>query len=80
VRVPFYLEGLFEGVAGAVVAVAIVLFFHQPIVELFNIGLDPGSLDLPWDFLIRQSLLVLLFGAGTGLLGSALGMVGVLRD
>jgi cell division transport system permease protein len=80
VRVPFYLEGLFEGIAGALIAIGIVTFFHQPIVELFNISVGTASIEIPWDFLVRQSLLVLLFGAGTGLLGSALGMVGVLRD
>ena len=80
VRVPFYLEGLFEGIAGALIAIGIVTFFHQPIVELFNISVGTAPIEVPWEFLVRQSLLVLVFGAGTGLLGSALGMVGVLRD
>jgi len=80
VRVPFYLEGLFEGIVGALIAIGIVALFHQPIVELFNISAATDSIEVPLEFLVRQSLLVLLFGAATGLVGSALGLVGVLRD
>jgi hypothetical protein len=41
---------------------------------------DAGALVVPAEFMIRQALMVLGFGAGTGLLGSAFGMWGFLRD
>jgi hypothetical protein len=41
---------------------------------------DPEAIVVPVQFLLQQSLLVLAFGAVTGLLGSALGMWGTLKD
>jgi cell division transport system permease protein len=80
VRIPFFLEGIMEGVVGAALAVALVWAAAPSIAELFSTTVEPGALVVPFDFLLRQSLLVLGFGAGTGLLGSAFGMWGFLRD
>jgi cell division transport system permease protein len=80
VRIPFFLEGIIEGVLGAVFAVALIWGVRSSIAELFSTSTDPGALVVPAEFMIRQGLLVLGFGAGTGLLGSAFGMWGFLRD
>ena len=80
VRIPFFLEGIIEGVLGATLAVALVWGVRGSIAELFSTAIDPGALKVPAEFMIRQAMLVLGFGAGTGLLGSAFGMWGFLRD
>lgn len=80
VRIPFFLEGIIEGVLGAILAVALIWGVKGSIAELFSTAVDPGALVVPTEFMIRQALLVLGFGAGTGLLGSAFGMWGFLRD
>lgn len=80
VRVPFLLEGFFEGVIGALLAVLVIGLGHGFIVELLSTVADPENIQVPLDFLLRQSILVLGFGAATGLVGSALGMWGFLKD
>jgi len=80
VRIPFFLEGIIEGVLGAIFAVALIWGVRGSIAELFSTSTEAGALVVPAEFMIRQALLVLGFGAGTGLLGSAFGMWGFLRD
>jgi len=80
VRIPFLLEGVIEGLAGALLAVIVVGFAHPSIVQMLSTVADPEAIDVPIRFLVQQSLLVLSFGAITGLLGSAFGMWGFLRD
>ncbi len=80
VRIPFFLEGIIEGVVGAALAVALVWGVSGSIAELFSTSTDPGALTVPVDFMIRNGLLILGFGAATGLAGSAFGMWGFLRD
>ena len=80
IRVPFLLEGLVEGLAGAILAALAVGLGHKPIVQMLSTVADPDSIVVPVQFLLQQSLMVLAFGAVTGLLGSALGMWGTLRD
>lgn len=80
VRIPFLLEGLVEGIAGAVLAATVVWIFHPSIVQMLSTFSDSGALDVPTLYLVQQSLWVLIFGAGTGLLGSVFGMWGFLRD
>jgi hypothetical protein len=71
---------MLEGLVGATLAVALVWAAAPSIAELFSTTVEPGALVVPFDFLVRQALLVLGFGVGTGLLGSAFGMWGFLRD
>lgn len=80
VRIPFFLEGIIEGVVGAALAVALVWGVSGSIAELFSTSTDPGALTVPVDFLVRNGMIVLGFGGATGLLGSAFGMWGFLRD
>jgi len=77
VRIPFLLEGMIEGVIGAIIAVALVWPNAGAIAGLFS---TTGDLNPTTDFLIGQAVVMLGFGAGTGLLGSAFGMWGFLRD
>lgn len=80
VRIPFFLEGIIEGVVGAALSVGLVWGVSGSIAELFSTSTDPGALSVPVDFLVSNGLLVIGFGAATGLLGSAFGMWGFLRD
>ncbi len=80
VRIPFFLEGIMEGLVGAVLSVALVWAVSGSIAELFSTSTDPGALMVPVDFLIRNGLLIIGFGGITGLMGSAFGMWGFLRD
>lgn len=80
VRIPFFLEGIMEGLVGAALSVALVWAVSGSIAELFSTSTDPGALTVPVDFLIRNGLLIIGFGGITGLMGSAFGMWGFLRD
>ena len=80
VRIPFFLEGIIEGLVGAALSVGLVWAVSGSIAELFSTSTDPGALSVPVDFLVSNGLLVVGFGAVTGLLGSAFGMWGFLRD
>jgi cell division transport system permease protein len=80
VRIPFFLEGIMEGLVGAALSVALVWAVSGSIAELFSTSTDPGALMVPVDFLIRNGLLIIGFGGLTGLMGSAFGMWGFLRD
>jgi cell division transport system permease protein len=80
VRIPFFLEGIMEGLVGAALSVALVWAVSGSIAELFSTSTDPGALMVPVDFLIRNGLLIIGFGGLTGLIGSAFGMWGFLRD
>ncbi|MCH7586285.1 MAG: ABC transporter permease [Acidobacteria bacterium] len=80
VRIPFFLEGIVEGLVGAALAVALVWAVSGSIAELFSTSTDSGALTVPIDFLIRNGLLIVGFGGATGLMGSAFGMWGFLRD
>ncbi|MEE9581383.1 MAG: permease-like cell division protein FtsX [Acidimicrobiia bacterium] len=80
VRIPFFLEGIMEGLVGAALSVALVWAVSGSIAELFSTSTDPGALTVPVEFLIRNGLLIVGFGGATGLMGSAFGMWGFLRD
>ncbi len=80
VRIPFFLEGIMEGLVGAALSVALVWAVSGSIAELFSTSTDPGALTVPVEFLIRNGLLIIGFGGATGLMGSAFGMWGFLRD
>ena len=78
VRIPFLLEGVIEGLLGAALAVLLIFGVSGSIAELFSTSTE--AVEVPFGFMWRQALLVLGFGAATGLLGSSFGMWGFLRD
>ncbi len=72
VRTPFLLEGLFEGLLGAGLAVAVGWLGYEWLLGSFDIGVIETS--LPTSFLLSRGMLVLLFGGVVGVLGSAVGL------
>ena len=73
IRIPFLLEGMLQGLVGAVLAVGAVWAGHS-----FLAGLEPDDflirLSVGNEFLIRWGILILLFGAAAGVVGSAFGL------
>ncbi|MDH3261638.1 MAG: permease-like cell division protein FtsX [Acidimicrobiia bacterium] len=73
IRIPFLLEGMLQGLVGAALAVAAVWAGHS-----FLAGLEPEDflirLSVGNDFLVQWGVLILLFGAGAGIVGSAFGL------
>lgn len=74
VRVPFLLEGMLEGLIGALVAVAVG-------VGAYRLGFDQiqGSsrlidLTLSADFLLQRAIVIVLFGVVVGAVGSAISL------
>lgn len=73
IRIPFLLEGMLQGLVGAALAVMAVWAGHKYLggfePEDFLIRLSVGN-----DFLIQWGILILLFGAAAGIVGSGLGL------
>lgn len=73
IRIPFLLEGMLQGLVGAVLAVGAVWAGHS-----FLAGLEPEDflirLSVGNGFLLRWGVIILLFGAVAGIVGSALGL------
>lgn len=73
IRIPFLLEGMFQGLVGATLAVGAVWAGHSFLASLepddFLIRLSVGN-----GFLLQWGILILLFGAAAGIVGSALGL------
>ena len=73
IRIPFLLEGMFQGLVGAALAVGAVWAGHS-----FLAGLEPDDflirLSVGNGFLLQWGILILLFGAAAGVIGSALGL------
>lgn len=73
IRIPFLLEGMLQGFVGALLAVAAVWAGHG-----FLAGLEPDDffirLSVGTEFLVQWGILILLFGAGAGIIGSAFGL------
>ncbi len=78
IRIPFLVEGMLQGLLGAALAVAAVWIAHN-----FLAGLEPEEflvrLSVGTDFLLQWGLLILLFGAVAGIVGSGLGLRRFLR-
>jgi cell division transport system permease protein len=81
IKIPFYLEGLFQGMIGALVAIALLYFSSQlfikwlsqsPYMTLKSFSI--AFLPFPW------IILVILGGMATGLLGSFFSLGRYLRD
>jgi cell division transport system permease protein len=80
VRVPFLLEGAIEGLLGGILAVGGVIGMYRWFVPFFDAFPDWIAVDIPVQFLIQSSILVVFFGVAAGLIGSAIGMWGFLKD
>lgn len=79
IRVPFLLEGLIEGVVGAALAVFAVWVASDNLAKAGQ-SLELFKLDISNQWFFRWGLLVLLFGAIAGVVGSLLGLSRYLRD
>ena len=79
VRIPFLLEGAFEGLVGSILAVIPVWLLFAQIAprfqdsELIRVDIDPL-------FMAQWAIVMVVFGVVAGLFGSAIGMWGFLRD
>lgn len=79
IRVPFLLEGLIEGVVGAVMAVLTVWLAAR---NLNSLGetIQLITLNIPAMFFFRWGVVLVLFGATVGVAGSLLGLSRHLRE
>lgn len=73
IRIPFLIEGMLEGLIGAALAVAAVFLARNRLADVDG-ALQLFQLTVSDGFFLRWSVLFLLFGAGAGVLGSALGL------
>ncbi|CAN5121205.1 permease-like cell division protein FtsX [soil metagenome] len=79
VRVPFILEGMIEGLIGAGLAVATVWVAFRNLRTLGD-SIEIVSFAVPDRFFLTWSIVILLFGAAAGVLGSVLGLSRYLKD
>lgn len=79
VRIPFLLEGLISGLAGAAIAVVAVWLGTRALSSLDQ-GIELITFTVPASFVARWGTLLLFFGAAAGVLGSVLGLSRYLRD
>lgn len=74
VRVPFLLEGMLEGLIGALIAVAVGLGAYRLGFDQIQ-GLVPLiDLTITADFLVSRSIVIVLFGVVVGVVGSAISL------
>jgi len=79
IRIPFLLEGLIEGVAGAGLAVFVVWLGATQLANAGE-GFVLFRFDVGTDFFFKWGLIFLVFGAVAGVIGSLLGLSRYLRD
>lgn len=79
IRVPFLLEGLIEGLVGAVLAVFSIWVASQTLASA-AVGFRLFNLQIPGGFFLRWGVAFLLFGAAAGVIGSLLGLSRYLRE
>ncbi|MCA1736529.1 MAG: permease-like cell division protein FtsX [Actinobacteria bacterium] len=79
VRIPFVLEGMIEGLIGAGLAVATVWVAFRNLRTLGD-SIEIVSFAVPDAFFLTWSIVILLFGAAAGVLGSVLGLSRYLKD
>ena len=78
IRLPYLLEGLIEGLVGALLAVIAVWFGHSALRPLSD-SIQLVNLSVDTQFLVRWGVIILAFGAAAGVLGSGLGLRRFLR-
>ncbi len=79
IRIPFLLEGLIEGVAGAALAVFVVWLGATQLARAGE-GFALFRFDVGTDFFFQWGLIFLVFGAVAGVIGSLLGLSRYLRE
>ena len=80
VRIPFLLEGMIEGLIGGALAVGI-MFGVQHLSEGWATSLpDFIDLEIPFDFVVRWGIVVLLGGVLVGMVGSGIALRRFLRE
>jgi cell division transport system permease protein len=79
IRVPFLLEGMIEGVAGATLAVFTVWLGSTSLARAGE-GFALFRLDVGQEWFLRWGLLFMAFGAVAGVVGSLMGLSRYLRD
>lgn len=79
IRIPFVLEGLIEGLLGAVLAVLAVWIPSQNLRGASE-SINLIQLNIPNGFFLRWGILFVLFGAVAGVIGSLLGLSRYLRE
>lgn len=79
IRIPFVLEGLIEGLLGAVLAVLVVWIPSQNLKGASE-SINLIQLSIPNGFFLRWGVLFILFGAVAGVVGSLLGLSRYLRE
>ncbi len=79
IRVPFLLEGLIEGTVGALLAVITIWLASR---NLNSLGetIQLITLSIPGRFFFRWGVVLVLFGAAVGVVGSLLGLSRHLRE
>jgi cell division transport system permease protein len=74
IRIPFLLEGMIEGLVGAMLAVGLVWLGHETLLRQLSATQAIVNFVVPLEFLLRWGVLVLAFGALAGVLGSAIAL------
>ncbi len=80
VRIPFLLEGMIEGLVGAVLAVGVMLGLYRLGLDLQGALPEWVDLDVPFDFLLRWSVLTLIGGIVVGVVGSGIAVRRFLQE
>jgi len=79
VRIPFLVEGMVEGMMGAILAVAPVWFLFGQVAPRFE-NSELIQINIETAFMAQWGIGMVVFGMAAGLFGSAFGMWGFLRD
>lgn len=74
IRWPFLLEGIFQGLIGAVLAVAAIYLFHQSILSQVSKSLYFLSLSFDQGVLVQLLLYLILAGVAVGATGSTIAL------
>ena len=80
VRIPFLLEGMFEGLVGSLLAVAPVWMVFAQIAPRFQDADSLITVTIEPLFMAQWGIVMVVFGVAAGFFGSAIGMWGFLRD